>query len=79
MNIVRYWDHVTSDYSKLTGLDVGYYCWMYPEDNNEFSNWMKTNMIGPWEADWRFNSGSPMFTVYMANDDDAMLFKLRWM
>jgi len=26
----------------------------------------------------RFNSGDPMYTVYISNDKEAVLFQLKW-
>ncbi len=56
----------------------GWSCWVYPEDDNEFEQWMIKNCP---TADWthRFNSGNPMYTVNISNDNEAMLFQLRWM
>ncbi len=56
----------------------GWSCWVYPEDDNEFEQWMIKNCP---TADWthRFNSGNPMYTVNISNDKEAMLFQLRWM
>jgi hypothetical protein len=67
---------------------VGWFCCVYPGDElrtdavsnrDAFSEWMKNNMNGPYEADYRFNSGNPMYTVFIKNDEDATIFKLRWM
>lgn len=58
---------------------VGWHCWVYPEDDNEFVTWMENNMTGSYECDYRFNSGDPMFTVHIREDEDATLFKIRWM
>lgn len=58
---------------------VGWHCWVYAADNDEFSKWMQDNMIGEYECDFRFNSGDPMHTVFIREDQDATLFKIKWM
>ncbi len=58
---------------------MGWHCWVYPEDDLHFVQWMANNMRGCYECDWRFNSGDPMYTVMIAEDEDAALFKIRWM
>jgi len=65
----------------------GWHCWVYPgdelrkdalENRDFFVEWMKENMKGYYEADHRFNSGDPMYTVFIKEEEDATLFKLRW-
>jgi hypothetical protein len=56
----------------------GWYCWVYPEDNFEFKSWMEKNCPTA-DCTHRFNSGNPMFTVYIKEDQEAVLFQLRWM
>jgi len=57
---------------------IGWHCWAYPDDDGEFEAWMKANMKGEYDCTRRFNSGDPMTTVIIRNDEDATLFKLRW-
>lgn len=40
---------------------------------------MNDNIIGEYECDFRFNGGDCMFTVHIVKDEDATIFKLRWM
>jgi len=56
----------------------GWYCWVYPEDNFEFEEWMSRMCPA---ADWtrRFNSGDPMTTVFINDDAEATLFQLKWL
>jgi len=56
----------------------GWYCWAYPDDNNEFSDWMEKNCPTT-DIALRFNSGDPMFTVYISDDKEAILFQLKWL
>ena len=58
---------------------VGWHCWAYADDRIEFENWMQRNMKGDYEAIHRFNSGDPMFTVFIQDEEDAALFKLTWL
>jgi hypothetical protein len=56
----------------------GWSCWVYPEDDLEFEQWMIKHCP---TADFipRFNSGDPMWTVNISNDKEATLFQLKWM
>ena len=57
----------------------GWSCWAYASHvKEEFEEWMSTCMKGNYECIHRFNSGDPMFTIHIDEDEDAMLFKLRW-
>ncbi len=55
----------------------GWYCWAYPPDNKEFESWMEVNCPTS-DYTYRFNSGCPMYTVYIKDDYEATLFQLRW-
>ena len=52
-------------------------CWVYPADDQEFEDWMAVHCP---TADYshRFNSGDPMYTVSITDDNECMLFKLKW-
>jgi hypothetical protein len=56
----------------------GWYCWVYPEDDAEFADWMAENCPSS-ECTHRFNSGDPMWTVYIKDDLEATIFNLRWL
>jgi len=56
----------------------GWYCWTYPADDREFEKWMATNCPTT-DITHRFNSGDPMYTVYIKEDKEATLFQLRWL
>ena len=58
---------------------VGWHCWVYPDDDKEFTQWMRKNMTGKYDCTFRFNSGDPMITVWIKEDVDATKFKLKWM
>lgn len=60
------------------GSPRGWYCWVYPEDDEEFENWMSKNCPTA-DCTRRFNSGDPMTTVYIKDDTEATIFSLRWM
>ena len=55
----------------------GWYCWTYPNDNQEFLEWMNQNCPTA-DVTHRFNSGNPMFTVYITSDAEATLFSLKY-
>ena len=56
----------------------GWGCWVYTDSEHEFSKWMENNIVGSYELDYRFNSGDPMFTILIRDDEDATVYKLRW-
>jgi hypothetical protein len=56
----------------------GWYCWVYPDDYDEFEFWMAKNCPTA-DCVRRFNSGDPMITVYIREDKEATLFQLRWL
>ncbi len=56
----------------------GWYCWVYPSDDQEFREWMDTHCPSS-DHTHRFNNGNPMHTVYIKDDKEAMLFQLRWL
>jgi hypothetical protein len=60
------------------GPPRGWYCWVYPEDDVEFADWMAENCPSS-ECVHRFNSGDPMWAVYIKDDQEATLFILRWL
>jgi hypothetical protein len=57
--------------------DRGWYCWVYPEDDSVFEQWMVENCPDA-EFQHRFNGGDPMYTVYMWNDKEAIYFEFEW-
>lgn len=87
---IRHWRHETGESGPQLRLAMerepipcGYYCWVYPDNNDEFEDWMKQTFKyndrrrrAGWEH--RFNSGDPMYTVYIKREQDAVLFQLRW-
>lgn len=68
--------HIKKEFRKEV---VGWHCWVYPANNGEFVKWMKDNMKGQYDCTHRFNSGDPMFTVNIRSDEDATIFKLKWL
>lgn len=56
----------------------GWYCWVYPEDDRAFEEWMARTCPTA-DVTHRFNSGNPMYTVFIKDDTEAMLFNMRWM
>ena len=83
---VNYWRYETgearheSQYTALIHMDPpekGWYCWVQPQDEGEFVNWMEERCPGA-EVTWRFNSGDPIMTVHIKDEHEAMLFRLKW-
>jgi hypothetical protein len=62
----------------MSASPKGWYCWVYPRDDKEFEKWMNTSCPNA-EYIHRFNSGDPMYTVYIKKDKEAVLFQLKWM
>ncbi len=58
---------------------VGWHCWVYAADDLEFHTWMEENMKYEYDCTFRFNSGDPMHTVFIKDDEDATMFKLKWL
>jgi hypothetical protein len=57
--------------------EAGWYCWCYPDDDRGFEQWMTTNCPTA-DCTHRFNSGDPMYTVYIKDQAECMIFKLTW-
>lgn len=55
----------------------GWYCWVYPSDDIEFEKWM-SKMCPTADCTRRFNSGDPMTTVFISDDNEAMMFALKY-
>jgi hypothetical protein len=55
----------------------GWYCWAYPDNDREFEQWMTENCPTA-DCTHRFNSGDPMYTVYISDESECLIFKLRW-
>ena len=53
-------------------------CWVYPDDDLLFEQWMITHCP---TADFthRFNGGNPMWTVTITDDGEASLFTLKFL
>jgi hypothetical protein len=58
---------------------VGWHCWAYVDEWDDFEEWLRTNMKGEYDCTRRFNSGDPMMTLHIKEGEDATLFKLTWM
>jgi hypothetical protein len=59
-------------------LPRGWYCWVYPENDQEFAEWMG-RMCPTADITHRFNSGDPMWTTYIKDDAEATAFQLKWL
>jgi hypothetical protein len=82
---VHHWRFETGDREDSVGdlwkhdpMPRGWYCWVYPKDGCDFDGWMTKNCPSA-DVTFRFNSGDPMYTVYIKDDEEATLFGLKWM
>ncbi len=62
---------------RLDTVPRGWYCWAYPADNHDFEEQMK-RMCPTADCTFRFNSGDPMYTVYIKDDAEATAFQLMY-
>ena len=62
---------------EMEPMPRGWYCWVYPKNDQEFIEWMDAKCPTA-DYTFRFNSGDPMHTVYIKDDQEAMLFQLKW-
>jgi hypothetical protein len=51
---------------------VGWFCWAYPADDDEFREFIAT--LPSASAEHRFNGGDPMFTVFIRDKNCAQKF-----
>lgn len=56
---------------------VGWHCWVYTNGNDEFLAWMEQHCSTA-ECVLRFNSGDPMITVHIMDQEEAAYFKLNF-
>ncbi len=82
--IVQHWRYEdgsnTPEYFKSLSepLPTGWHCFVFARSQeDDFVKWMIKNCPTA-EVEYRFNSGDPMFTVYIKDEKEAMLFTLRW-
>ena len=59
------------------GPTRGWYCWAYPTNYDKFEQWMAENCPNA-DRTPRFNSGDPMWTVYISDESEAAIFQLTW-
>ena len=61
-----------------SGAPRGWYCCVYPQNDKEFEQWMK-EYCPTADCTHRFNSGDPMYTVYITSEEESTLFTLKWL
>jgi hypothetical protein len=69
------------DLGEVDDRNRGWHCWVYLDDEFErrrFHNWLTLHVRRGYEAISRFNSGNPMTTLIINDDDEAMKFKEYW-
>ena len=75
---VRTYDHGNKG-GRVTPEPIprGWYCWVFPEDDHSFEIWMN-RMCPTADITHRFNSGNPMWTVYIKEDAEATAFQMMY-
>lgn len=71
--LVHHWREVKD----VTLVDPGWYCHVYPKNDEEFTSWMEVNCPQS-SLTWRFNNGSPYYSVYIPCESEASMFALKW-
>lgn len=56
---------------------IGWHCWAYPDNDEEFEKWM-SQFCPTSEYTHRFNSGDPMYTVFIKDKKEATMFALKF-
>lgn len=57
----------------------GWYCWAYTDTYRQFEKWLKDSMQKDYDLSYRWNSGAPMISIFLSDDQDAAVFSLRWL
>jgi len=56
---------------------VGWHCWVYCYDHQEFVEWMMEHCPTA-DCGSRFNSGNPMITIHIKDKEEAAYFMLNF-
>ena len=80
---IHHWRNLADDPEWIVKDDKprqGYACWTYAA-RSEFAleKWMEDHFQGKFDCTLRFNSGDPMYTVWIEDERDATLFCLTFM
>ena len=78
---IQYWRNIADDPIDHRGDNtIGYFCWAYAARSEfDLEKWMEDHFQGKFECTLRFNSGDPMYSVWIEQDIDATLFCLTFM
>jgi hypothetical protein len=86
---ISYWRNVADDAVNQAWRDrdieneqawTGWSCWAYATHTDfDLRTWMETNMTGKYDCTLRFNSGDPMYTVWIKEEKDAAFFALTFL
>lgn len=78
---IHHWRNIEDDPIDRRGDEkTGYSCWAYAARMDfDLEKWMEDNFQGKFDCTLRFNSGDPMYTVWIEDERDATLFCLTFM
>lgn len=71
---IHHWSYAAD---KNGPIPVGWHCWVYTNEGEDFEQWMKTNCPTATTVH-RFNSGNPMYQTFINCEVEATIFNLKW-
>ena len=80
---IQHWKYTARHTRRPPGYTrrEGWTCWAYNTSEYldfDISAWMKTNMVGKYDCDLKFNGGDPIYVVYIKEQRDAEFFALNF-
>jgi len=71
----RYMDRISDD----EYFQPGWRCWVYDRlCKIDIEGWMEVNMQGEYDCELKFNSGNPIYLIYIKEEKDAAYFALNF-
>ncbi len=71
--VVQYWRCLTGQNPNKKS----WFCWVYVQTKFNFQEWMD-KYCPTAECTFRFNSGNPVYIVTISDEQEALLFQLKW-
>jgi hypothetical protein len=81
---ILYWHYddgkSISFYDEIDETSIGWHCWVFTDksEHQYFLNWLQLHIRKGYDAQHRFNSGDPMTTLKITDNDEALKFKEYW-